>query len=480
MSGKKKVLVVDDEENIRWIFKKALEKKGFEVHAVVSGEEALDKISTTDYLLVFSDIFLGGMDGIVLLEKVNAIKPNQRVVVMTAQDTMNNAIEAMRKGALDYISKPFDFEEIYSLLDKAVQSQTAQMVPEEDEAHDEGTDDVIVGKSKEMQNIFKTIGRSASSDLAVLITGESGTGKEMVARAVHNYSKRADKPLISINCAAISRELLESELFGHEKGAFTGATDTKSGKFELAQGGTIFLDEIGDMEIQLQAKILRVLQNSEFYRVGGKYSVKVDVRIVAATNQNLEELMKNNLFREDLYHRLNVIHIPLPPLRERKEDIPILAQRFLKQFSSDSNVEKTKLSPEALKILENYDWRGNIRELENAIKRGITLAAYGVILPEHLPVHILEARPQRDEGGWEMKFEDAVVEFLKANNDGENLHEKAVRILEKHLFQKILKKFSGKQVTAAQVLGINRNTLKRKLDSMDIRPKGEIKIDDNE
>ncbi len=480
MSGKNKVLVVDDEENIRWIFKKALEKKGFEVHAVVSGEEALNKVSTTDYLLVFSDIFLGGMDGIVLLEKVNEIKPNQRVVVMTAQDTMNNAIEAMRKGALDYISKPFDFEEIYSLLDKAVQSQNAKMVPEESEATDEATDDVIIGKSKEMQNIFKTIGRSASSDLAVLITGESGTGKEMVARAVHNYSKRTNNPLISINCAAISRELLESELFGHEKGAFTGATETKSGKFELAQGGTIFLDEIGDMEIQLQAKILRVLQNSEFYRVGGKYPVKVDVRIVAATNQNLEELMDNNLFREDLYHRLNVIHIPLPPLRERREDIPLLAQRFLKLFSSDSSVEKTKLSPETLKILENYDWRGNIRELENAIKRGMTLAAYGVILPEHLPNHILEARPQINDDSWEMKFEDAVTGFLKENKNEENLHEKAVRVLEKYLFQKILKKFSGKQIAAAQVLGINRNTLKRKLDSMDIRPKGEIKTDDNE
>ena len=411
------------------------------------------------------------MDGIVLFEKINAIKPNQRVVVMTAQDTMNNAIEAMRKGALDYISKPFDFEEIYSLLDKAVQSQNAKMASEGNETADKTTEDVIIGKSKEMQNIFKTIGRSATSDLTVLISGESGTGKEMVARAVHNYSKRVSKPLISINCAAISRELLESELFGHEKGAFTGATETKFGKFELAQGGTIFLDEIGDMEIQLQAKILRVLQNCEFYRVGGKYPVKADVRIVAATNQDLQKLMEGKLFREDLYHRLNVIHIVLPPLRERKEDIPLLAQKFLELFSSGSSGEKTKLSPEALDILENYDWRGNIRELENTIKRGITLAAHGVILSEHLPSHILGALPKLDDNNWEIKFEDAITEFLKVNHNEENIYGKAIRILEKYLFQKTLKKFSGKQVAAAQVLGINRNTLKRKLDSMDIRLK---------
>jgi two-component system nitrogen regulation response regulator GlnG len=479
MAGKEKVLVVDDEENIRWIFKKALEKKGFEVHAVADAEEAFNKITSTDYLLVFSDIFLGGMSGIELLEKVNSIKPNQRMVVMTAQDTMNNAIEAMRKGALDYISKPFDFEEIYSLLEKATQGQTENIDPEEDKNSDDLTDDVIVGKSKEMQNVFKTIGRSASSDLAILITGESGTGKEMVARAVHNYSNRVEKPLISINCAAISRELLESELFGHEKGAFTGATETKSGKFELAQGGTLFLDEIGDMEIQLQAKILRVLQNSEFYRVGGKYPVKVDVRIVAATNHNLETLMENNLFREDLFHRLNVIHIALPPLRDRREDIPLLAQRFLTQFSSNSSI-KNSLAPDTLKILERYDWRGNIRELENTIRRGMTLAAYGVILPEHLPNHILETRPFSEEGRAEKKFEEVVTEFLKEHGDEDNLLEKAVRILEKYLFQKILKKFSGKQVAAAQVLGINRNTLKRKLDSMNIDPKEEKKNDENE
>ena len=293
MSQNPKILIVDDEENIRWVFKKAFEKRNFLVDTAQSGEEALHKIQNNDYLTVFTDIFMEGMTGLELLKQVKTLKPDIKVVVMTAQDTMNNTIEAMRRGAYDYTSKPFDFDVIFALVDKALAAQKIQAPPTETlkTPSDEFSIDAIIGKSKKMQDIFKTIGKSAASDLPILITGESGTGKEMVAQALHYYSKRSDHPFIAINCAAISRELLESELFGHEKGAFTGAVERKQGKFELADGGTLFLDEIGDMESPLQAKILRVLQDHEFYRVGGKTPLKVNVRILAATNQDLEKLM---------------------------------------------------------------------------------------------------------------------------------------------------------------------------------------------
>ncbi len=272
MDNTPKILIVDDEENIRRIFKKALEKKNYVVHTSPNAEDALRKIKNQEYFLVFSDIFMGGMSGLDLLKEVKGTTSQAKIVVMTAQDTMNNTIEAMRMGAYDYISKPFDFDVIYALVDRAESTRGIEAPPETETIQevDEFSVASIVGKSKKMQDIFKTIGKSATSDLAVLITGESGTGKEMVAGAMHYYSSRKDRPFVCINCAAISRELLESELFGHEKGSFTGAVEQKKGKFEIANGGTLFLDEIGDMELQLQAKILRVLQNKDFYRVGGK------------------------------------------------------------------------------------------------------------------------------------------------------------------------------------------------------------------
>ena len=467
----KKILVVDDEENIRWVFKKALEKKQFVVHTVASGEDALKKIQNNDYALVFSDIFMEGMTGLELLEKIKLLNKNLKVVVMTAQDKMNNTIEAMRGGAYDYISKPFDLDEIYHLVDKAthIVPQSPVEIEEDDDKFS-----TIIGKSKKMQGVFKTIGKSAMSDLSILITGESGTGKEMVARALHNYSKRVKNPFICINCAAIARELLESELFGHEKGAFTGAVESKKGKFEMAEGGTLFLDEIGDMEIQLQAKILRVLQDQEFYRVGGKEPLRADVRIVAATNQNLEELMDKKLFRADLFHRLNVIHIHLPPLRERPEDILLLANHFLNRFSKLTRV-KTYFSPEVEAIFRNYSWRGNIRELENMVKRGMVLASHGPILPEHLPFQVQEETHHISgtSGAWETRLEQLLREYMREQDweRGNNLYDNIIQRVEKQLFQILLDKYSGNQVATAKVLGINRNTLKRKIDAMHIEPK---------
>jgi two-component system nitrogen regulation response regulator GlnG len=474
MNKSHKILIVDDEESIRRIFTKALERKNYLVHTASNAEDALLKINKHEYLLVFSDIFMGEMSGLDLLKKTKGIIPKIKLVIMTAQDTMNNTIEAMKIGAYDYISKPFDFETIYALVDRAqlsIESQ-APRTHKEIKQIDSYSVGSIIGKSKSMQDIFKTIGKSAASDLAVLITGESGTGKEMVAGAMHHYSKRTDQPFICINCAAISRELLESELFGHEKGSFTGAIDQKKGKFELAKGGTLFLDEIGDMELQLQAKILRVLQNKDFYRIGGNQPLEANVRIIAATNQNLEELMEKKLFREDLFHRLNVIHILIPPLRDRKEDITLLANHFLRKCETDLSQDEVYLSSETEQILNSYSWRGNIRELENVIKRAVVLARTGPILSEHLPDHlvILDQNILEADDQLENRFKLLIQDYLLKNQEiqHEKIYENLIQLIEKNLFEIMLDKKSGKQVSVAKALGINRNTLKRKIDAMKI------------
>jgi two-component system nitrogen regulation response regulator GlnG len=476
MTKIKNILICDDEENILWVFKKALEKKGFNVDTVSNANSALEKIKLNEYLLVFTDIFMEGMSGLQLLEEVKKLQTHVNIVVMTAMDTMNNTIEAMRGGAYDYISKPFDFEEIYKLLDRAVKSSEIEAPLEESQHETESfSAEAIVGKSKKMQTIFKTIGKAAVTDLSVLVTGESGTGKEMVARALHHYSNRAQLPFICINCAAISKELLESELFGHEKGSFTGAIDSKKGKFELAHKGTIFLDEIGDMEISLQAKILRVLQNNEFYRVGGKEPIKVDVRVIAATNQDLEKLMQEKMFREDLFHRLNVIHIDIPPLRARPDDVLMLANHFLKKFSPELTQGKVYLSPAVENIFQNYQWQGNIREMENVMKQALVLAANGPVLREHLPSQLQDkALSEIDsDGHWEKLLDQVAQEFLAKNNieGANNLYDDLIQAMEKSLFSHLLEKNKGNQVATAKSLGINRNTLKRKIDSMDIQPK---------
>jgi len=477
MNNTKKILIVDDEENIRRIFKKALEKKNYTVHTAPNAEDALQKIKNQKYFLIFSDIFMDGMSGLALLKEVKKINPQAKVVVMTAQDTMNNTIEAMRIGAYDYISKPFDFEVIYTLVAR-VESNRETQIPSQSEIAgkvDEDSVESIVGKSKVMQDIFKTIGKSATSNLSVLITGESGTGKEMIAEAMHYYSKRKDLPFVCINCAAISKELLESELFGHEKGAFTGAIDQKKGKFEIAKGGTLFLDEIGDMELALQAKILRVLQNKDFYRVGGKEVLEADVRIIAATNQNLEEQMEQKRFREDLFHRLNVINISIPPLRDRMEDVTLLANHFLNKHATDLSQGEIYLSSETIKILNGYSWKGNIRELENVIKRAVVLARTGPILSEHLPDHIIseDFKGAETDGLLNNRFKQLIREYLLKNQEAQDGHiyEKIIQLVERQLFEITLEKHSGKQVSVAKTLGINRNTLKRKIDAMKIEIK---------
>ncbi len=469
-----KILIVDDEQNILWVLKKGLEKKNYLVHTAASGEEALKQLAANQYLMMFSDIFMEEISGLQLLEQSREISPDLKVVMMTAQDTMNNTIEAMRLGAYDYITKPFDFDEIFRLVDKAETAQSVSApvsgLSDQKREVDASATSAIIGKSKHIQEIFKTIGRSAGSDLSVLITGESGTGKEMVASTLHQYSPRKDKPFICINCAAISRELLESELFGHERGAFTGAIETKTGKFQQADGGTLFFDEIGDMELPLQAKILRALQNNEFYQVGGKNPITVNVRVIAATNQNLEDMMNLKRFRKDLYHRLNVIHIDLPPLRKRLEDVPLLANHFIHRYAK---TRKVYLSPDVERILSGYHWSGNIRELENVIKRALMLALSGPILPEHLPSHLQEDTTSDDEGQWDERLNQLLRDFLLNNHSDEDgtVYDTLIHKVEKHLFEILLSKYSGKQVIVAKALGINRNTLKRKIDSMKVSPK---------
>ena len=330
----------------------------------------------------------------------------------------------------------------------------------------------LVGTSAAIQQIRTMMGQVANTEVSVLITGESGTGKEVVGRNLHLNSSRAEKPFVPINCGAIARELLESELFGHEKGAFTGAISSRAGRFELADGGTLFLDEIGDMELALQAKILRVLQNNEFYRVGGKNPITVDVRVIAATNQNLEDMMNLKRFREDLFHRLNVIQIDMPPLRERLEDVPLLANHFIHRYAKTLSRGKVYLSPDVERILSRYHWSGNIRELENVIKRALMLALSGPILPEHLPPHLQEDNTSDDDGQWDERLDQLIQDFLLHNNSEEGtLYETLIQKVEKHLFEILLSKYSGKQVATAKALGINRNTLKRKIDTMKISPK---------
>ena len=473
MNSTKKILIVDDEENIRRLFKKALERRNYIVHTTPNAEDAIHKIKNHEYFLVFSDIFMDGISGLDLLKEAGEVAPQVKIVIMTAQDTMNNTIEAMQMGAYDYISKPFDFDAIYTLLDRAESSRGIQVPSKSEEVMEVDAYSVksIVGKSKKMQNIFKTIGKSAMSDLTVLITGESGTGKEMVARAMHYYSGRKNQPFICINCAAISRELLESELFGHEKGSFTGAVEQKKGKFEIANAGTLFLDEIGDMEPQLQAKILRVLQNKDFYRVGGKKPIEADVRIIAATNQDLEELMKQKRFRDDLFHRLNVIHIYMPPLRDRAEDIILLANHFLKNCITGLQSE-VYLAPETEDIFNNYSWRGNIRELENVIKRAVVLAGTGPILSEHLPDHLIEQDLQTVQAVnvLENQLKQLIQGYLKQNQESYDgyIYDDLIKSVEKQLFNILLDKHYGNQVSVAKTLGINRNTLKRKIEVLKI------------
>ncbi len=468
--GRDKILIVDDDEGVRWVLKKSLEKAGLDVFLARNGVEALPLISDESIAVALLDIRMPGMTGLELLDAIQKAGSKIAVIIMTAQATMQNAIEAMRKGAFDYITKPFDLDHVNLTVKKAIDvrnlSIEARSLRREVRDKYEGG---LIGTSPAMREIYKTIGRVAESEATVLINGESGTGKELVARAIHFHSIRAGRPFIAVNSAAIPSELLESELFGHEKGAFSGAVNRKIGKFEAAAGGTLFLDEIGDMNLSLQGKLLRVLQEREFERVGGVDPIKTDVRVIAATHRNLEKTVQENRFRQDLFYRLNVIQINIPPLRKRKEDIPLLADYFLGKYQPASLNPKV-LTEETLKILKAYDWPGNVRELENAVQRAVTLCQGTKIFPESLPPQLFSL--SRDVSfTFENFLEEKIGDLVERMGGLEqaDIYNMVMQRVEKPLITLVLKKTEGNQVHAARLLGINRNTLRKRIRSLKIR-----------
>lgn len=468
------VLIAEDDKTIVEILTDLLKQKGLTVTSTASGDDAIKELLKGDYDLALLDINLEGKSGIEVLKETSDKKINTISIVMTADNTMTNTIEAMKFGAFDYISKPFDLDELDLIIDRAKKESALKKELKNLKTILKDTlttDRDFIGKNKKIQDIFKQIGKISMTDATVLILGESGTGKELLARLIHNNSNRSDGPFVAVNAAAIPKDLLESELFGHEKGAFTGATSLKEGKFELAQGGTLFLDEIGDMSLDLQSKLLRAIQEREFYRVGGEKSVSVDLRIIAATNINLKESVEEKKFREDLYYRLNVVNLELPPLRERSEDIKELVLYFTEKFSkeNDSNGQVKKISKKAIRALISYNWPGNVRELENVIKRAVILSS-GIeidLSDLSLPEHKVQSASIED---LITKRLDPIIE--KMTNDGvRGLHDLIVPYMEKPLITLVLEKTNFNQVKAAEVLGINRNTLRKKIKDLKINIK---------
>lgn len=429
-----KVLLIDDEESILKIIKTVLTKEGYEVDTAKSKSEALTKLNTNSYNLILSDYLLEDGTGIEILEdfrKKDSITP---FIIITAYGSINGAVEAVKKGANHYIPKPIDTDNLIKIIQFYKEKQSNPFEVEEFEG--------IIGKSKKMKELFNEIEIVSKSESYILIEGESGTGKELVAKAIHKRSRRANNPFVPINCSAIPSELFENELFGHEKGAYTGAASREIGKIELAGEGTLFLDEIGEMPLFMQAKLLRVLQEKEFYRVGGTSLIKMRCRVISATNRNLEEMIENKEFREDLFYRINVIHLKIPPLRERKEDIPLLVKRFIEKFSKINNKNIYDIDEEALEILMEYDWPGNVRQLENIIERAVVLCQGEIITSQHLPQRIKE-KPLVSKINLEKSL---------------NLYE-----IEKNIILKVLQEENFNQTKAAQRLGISRKQLRTKM-----------------
>ena len=448
------ILVVDDDADMRELAYDMLKDRGHQVTMAGSGEEALKRLSEEDYAVVLTDLRMKGMEGIELLAEIKRRYPDINVILMTAFGSVETAVEAMKHGASDYLTKPVKKDDLVRVIERVVReaSLRREVSRLRKEVHKEYSFHQILGKSKAIQGVFDLIRRVADSPTNVLITGESGTGKELVAKAIHFNSDRKDAPFIPVNCAAIPEQLLESELFGHMRGAFTDAKLDKRGLFEEAQKGTLFLDEISELPLMLQAKILRAIQEKEIRRVGATKPISVDVRIIAATNLNLNEEVKHKRFREDLYYRLNVIELKLPPLRERREDIPLLVEAFLKKCGHARGKEVKGVSEAALAMLMDYAWPGNVRELENVIERAVTLSRGERISPDDLPPAVQGARGDR------RVLDEAAEHTLP-------LHE-----LEKEYIKKVLEKTGGNKYQAAHALGIDRKTLYRKLAEIEGKP----------
>jgi nitrogen regulation protein NR(I) len=466
-----KILVVDDDADIRRAFHRNFETETLRVLDAASGAEAIAVVARQRPDLVVMDVRMGEVSGLDTLRKLRQLDPKLLVIMMTAYGTTQTAIEAMKLGAYDYVLKPLDVPKLRALLDSALRAARAmrQVVSYQPLLASEDYEAGLVGKTEAMQQVFKLIGQVAQSDATVLITGETGTGKELVARAIYHHSRRADKPFMAINCAAIPENLLESELFGHERGAFTGAVERRIGKFEQCDGGTVFLDEIGDMPPATQTKILRVLQNGEFQRLGGNQTLHTDVRVLAATNKQPEALVAAGKFREDLYYRLNVVRIHLPPLRERREDIPVLAEFFLRMLRKRGAIAPhiSRLAPETLAILSARDWPGNVRELENVIERAAVVARGDAILPEDLPEELRQPKPVTVPAEDLAAAIDAAVRplYALARRDP---NFKLMAAVERELIARALRECGGNQVRAAKLLGISRATLRKRIEKFGI------------
>ncbi|MDI9387565.1 MAG: sigma-54 dependent transcriptional regulator [Spirochaetota bacterium] len=439
------ILIIDDEKNIREGLAESMELEGYNPILAKDGKEGLERISRGDIDLVITDLRMPLVSGEEVLEQVNAQSPGLPVIVLTGHGSIDSAVDAMRNGAYDFLTKPLNLDRLGLIVKRALQNRQLVLQHRElqHELESKQTFESIIGKSAEMQKIFDMVRRVADSKASVLITGESGVGKELIANALHNLSSRKDKPLIKVHCAALTESLLESELFGHEKGAFTGAISRKRGRFELAHGGSIFLDEIGEIDQNIQIKLLRVLQEKEFERVGGEETIQVDSRVIAATNKDLVEQIKKKQFREDLYYRLNVVHIHLPPLRERKDDIPLMVTQFLQEFAEENNKNIIGIDAKARRLLYSYDWPGNIRQLRNCIESAVVMSQGDTIQVEDLPPTIAESR---GENAVHIPLGITMAEA-----------EKAI-ILENLAF------FKGNKSKTADSLGIGRKTIHRKLD----------------
>ncbi|MCY4262486.1 MAG: sigma-54 dependent transcriptional regulator [Candidatus Dadabacteria bacterium] len=465
------ILIADDEEDIRWILETSLRKLGFEVECAQNGEEALQKAFERQYSLILLDINMPDMNGFDVLASLRDRNVDSPIIFITAQNTVSNAIDSMQLGAYDYLTKPFDLDEIRLFAERAIRNYKTQkkIIPSED-TEDSVSLEEIVGSSSDMLNVYKLIGRTASRDITVLVTGESGTGKELIARAIHYNSLRKNRRLVSVNISAIPNELIESELFGYEKGAFTGAAALKKGRFEEASGGTLHIDEIGELSTELQSKLLRAIEEKQIYRLGSEKPVSVNPRIIASTNRNLKEAVAEGSFREDLFYRLNVISISLPPLRKRKEDIGELVEHFLKKYSAELSTGEKIFSPEAQRLLINHIWPGNVRELENTIKRLLVLSPDSVISAEETEEAIDSQTGFGQREITERKTEELVRMILENSDFGsQNIHEQVIGKVEKHLIEAILRKTEGNMKQAAAILGINRNTLSKKINDLGIK-----------
>lgn len=474
-----RILVVDDELSVREFFEILLKKEGYEVVSAKDGRDGLQYLRSEDFDLVITDLNMADGDGMTLLKEAKRFQSGVPVIMVTAFATTDSAVEAMKEGAFDYVSKPFKIDEIKMTIEKALSQRQLTMENKElkSELQSKYNFSNLLGESDPMKRVYDLIRKTSATKTNVLIYGESGTGKELVARAIHFNSPRKDKAFVTVNCGAIPENLIESELFGHVKGAFTGAVSNRQGLFEAAHKGTIFLDEIGELPLQMQVKLLRVIQERNFIRVGGTETVEVDVRIIAATNRDLAEEVRNQRFREDLYYRLNVIQLKLPPLRHRKDDIPMLAEHFLKKYAKETKKEIQRISKEAMEVLLSYDFYGNVRELENIVERSVALESTQEIQRDSLPGNVLHPKAEREE----FNVQEAKTQLELGNVALDDL----IDAFEKDLLLKALEKTRGSRTRAAKLLGVSSRSIRYRLkkhhisDADDMREAGLEDIDEN-